>query len=347
MAFKFSIHPDFRCNGQKYTEDTLYSLIEQWISSSEESQKEAAIFFKEWLGDSSTLSLQTSGTTGTPKKITIAKSAMIHSALATGKFLQLQPGDKALCCLPVRYIAGKMMLVRAMVLGLDIDFLAPTQSPLENNSTIYDFVAMVPMQVEASLHQLFNVKKLIIGGAKVPNTLAEKLLLVPTQCYESYSMTETVTHIALKSVAEPYFTVLPEVTIAVDARNCLVINAPKISESTIVTNDMVTLLNEKQFIWNGRVDNVINSGGIKLFPEKIEEKLMPFIHERFFVAGVSDAMLGEKVVLVVEGAQNASKTYNWDSLEKYEKPKAVYYVPKFLETETGKIKRKETLELIG
>lgn len=347
MAFKFSIHPDFRCNGQKYTEDTLYSLIDQWISSSEESQKEAAIFFKEWLGDSSTLSLQTSGTTGTPKKITIAKSAMIHSALATGKFLQLQPGDKALCCLPVRYIAGKMMLVRAMVLGLDIDFVAPTQSPLENNSTIYDFVAMVPMQVEASLHQLFNVKKLIIGGAKVPNTLAEKLLLVPTQCYESYSMTETVTHIALKSVAEPYFTVLPEVTIAVDARNCLVINAPKITESTIVTNDMVTLLNEKQFIWIGRVDNVINSGGIKLFPEKIEEKLVPFIKERFFVAGVPDAMLGEKVVLLIEGAQNASKTYNWDSLEKYEKPKAIYYVPKFLETETGKIKRKETLELIG
>jgi len=170
-----------------------------------------------------------------------------------------------------------------------------------------------------------------------------------TSCrvYESYSMTETVTHIALKRIGEKMFTVLPNVVISADDRGCLVISAPQLSSKKIVTNDSVEILSENQFIWKGRIDNVINSGGIKLFPEQIEEKLINTIPNRFFVAGMFDERLGEKVVLVIEGNEFSLDETIFNALDKYEKPRSVYFLPKFLETETGKIKRNELLKSIN
>ena len=287
--------------------------------------------------------MQTSGTTGTPKKISVSKQAMVYSALATGDFFDLKAGDKALHCLPVKYVAGKMMLVRAMILGLDMEFVAPSSHPLTNNDINYDFVAMVPLQAQNSLKELKSVKKLIVGGAKISPILEKELMKLKTNVFETYGMTETITHIAAKKVGEKAFMVLPNVTISYDERNCLVIHAPKISEEIILTNDLVELVSENQFVFLGRMDNVINSGGIKLIPEQIEDKLSKHIHKRFFITSKEDKELGEKLVLVIEGQQDDLEASLFDDLDKYEKPREIIFIPKFKETASGKIMRKETL----
>ena len=248
------------------------------------------------------------------------------------------------------YIAGKMMLVRAMTLGWNIHLVPPTSSPLKND-TIYDFAAMVPMQVKNSLNRLQNIKQLIIGGAPVSQNLQEQLYKVATQCYVTYGMTETCTHIAIKSLdvdAKDVYNVLPNVTITKDDRGCLVISATTISDETIITNDVVKLVSKTQFQWLGRFDIVINSGGVKLFPEQIEKKLSQLITSRFFIAGIPDETLGEQVVLVIETDSEfeLDKKVLSNLLLKYEIPKAIFFVKKFKVTPTGKVHRSNTLKEI-
>ena len=239
------------------------------------------------------------------------------------------------------------MFVRAFIIGLDMDFVAPSANPMENKDNVkYDFVAMVPLQAKNSLKQLQNVKKLIIGGSMISKVLEKQLLKLPTKVYETYGMTETITHIAAKELGKKAFTVLPDIIISLDYRNCLVIHAPRISDDLIVTNDVVELEGENQFVFIGRFDNIVNSGGIKLLPEQIEEKLSGKIAARFFVTGKSDEELGEKLILVVEGEKQPIDESVFGVLDKYEKPKEIIFVPKFKQTENGKILRKETSESI-
>ena len=341
-----NVHNKFKWNGVHLNREDLCHVSYSLIKEGDDFEKSIGDFLLDWFDEKSFIDLQTSGTTGIPKIIRTSKQTMVNSALASGDFFELSPGDKALYCLPTKYIAGKMMLVRSFILGLDIDFVAPNSHPLDKNETIYDFVAMVPLQVQNSLEGLKNVKKLIVGGAKINNSLEKSLLKQETHVYETYGMTETLTHIAAKKVGEKAFSILPNVHISQNEKNCLVIDAPKISKELIVTNDLVEILNDNQFIFLGRIDNVVNSGGIKLIPEQIEGKLANVIHSRFFLGGIPDAVLGEKLVLVIEGEKNASTELNFEVLDKYEKPKDVFYIPKFLETENGKIKRKEILKNI-
>ncbi|WP_258929419.1 hypothetical protein [Flavobacterium davisii] len=236
-----------------------------------------------------------------------------------------------------------MMLVRAMVLGWDLTLVEPSSSPLKDSYIEYDFVAMVPLQVEKSLDELLRVKIVLIGGAKVNPVLTQKLIQNSINAYESYSMTETVTHIALKKIGTKNFKLLPGVVIEQDNRGCLVINAPNINEEILVTNDLIELVSDSEFIWKGRVDNVVNSGGIKLFPEQIEAKLIPKIKEHFFFYGLPDQKFGEKLVLVIEGEAYELDSSIFEELSLYEVPKQIIFIAKFEETETGKIKRKETM----
>jgi O-succinylbenzoic acid--CoA ligase len=337
------VHNQFKLNGFRLDRDDMCRVAYSFIKEGEDFEKPVGDFLLDWFDSKDYIEMQTSGTTGEPKIITVSKQAMVYSAIATGDFFDLKPGDKALQCLPVKYVAGKMMLVRAMILGLDLDFVAPSSHPLWHNETEYDFVAMVPLQAQNSLAELINVKKLIIGGAAVNKTLEKKLLKLPTLVYETYGMTETITHIAARELDEIAFTVLPEVTVTYDDRNCLVIHAPRISDDVIVTNDIVELLDENRFVFLGRMDNVINSGGIKLIPEQIEQKLALKLNERYFIASKPDAELGEKVVLVIEGEKHEIEPSVYEGLDKYEKPKEVIFIPKFKDTVTGKILRKESL----
>ena len=341
-----NIHNFFKFNGVHFDSNGLRIAAYYLIKEGNEHEKAIGDFLLDWFDEKSYIDLQTSGTTGAPKLIRKNKQALVNSALATGDFFELKPGDTALCCLPVQFIAGKMMLVRSLILGLKIDFVSPNSNPLENLDKEYDFVAMVPLQVENSLNELHKVKKLIIGGAKMNDSLAKKLLNVSTQVYETYGMTETITHIAAKKIGEQAFSILPNVSISQNEKDCLIIDAPQVSDERLITNDLVKIINDHQFVLLGRIDNVVNSGGIKLIPEKIEEKLADAINVRFFVGGIPDSTLGEKLVLVIEGENQDVDEVIFTVLDKFEKPKAVFFVSEFETTDSGKIKRKAILKAL-
>lgn len=338
------VHNQFKMNGFHFNKHDMLRIAYSFIKEGEDFEKSVGEFFLDWFDDNDFMNLQTSGTTGSPKIIKIQKQAMVNSALATGIFFNLSPGNKCLHCLPVKYIAGKMMFVRSFILGLDVDFVAPSSHPLRKNKIKYDFTAMVPLQALNSLKELLLVKKIIIGGAKINSKLEKNLMKLPIEVFETYGMTETITHIAAKKVGEKAFTILPNVIISYDNKNCLVIQAPQISDALVITNDLVELVNENQFIFLGRYDNVINSGGIKLIPEQIEAKLSDKINARFFFTGIADEVLGEKLILVIEGEKQNIDVSIFDKLDKYENPKEIRFVSKFKETENGKVLRKETIQ---
>lgn len=344
-----NVHNHFKLDGIHLNREDLCTVAYTFIKEGEEFEKSVGDFILDWFDEKSYIDMNTSGSTGAPKMIRVEKEAMLNSALATGDFFGLKPGNTVLHCLPTNYVAGKMMFVRSFILGLDMKFVAPSSYPLENIDEDFDFCAMVPLQAKNSIKELQQrkVKKLIIGGGKVQKALEQELLKLPIEIYETYGMTETITHIAAKKIGEEAFTVLPNVKVYLDDRQCLVIDAKNISNEIIVTNDIVNLISDTQFIWIGRFDNVINSGGIKLIPEQIEGKLSTLIPRRYFVYGEPDMALGEKLVLYVEGEAIPIEDSVFNVLDKYEKPKEIVFIPKFKQTATGKIIRKESRELVG
>jgi O-succinylbenzoic acid--CoA ligase len=360
-----TFHKAFKLNNNSF--DAIDDLLAYALHFSPEMH----LFLEDWFSEKEFVVVKTSGSSGVPKLIQLQKKKMQYSALATGDFFQLKEKKTALLCLPIAYIAGKMMLVRALSLGWHIDVIASSASPLKDNYSLYDFSAMLPLQVENSIDKLHQIKKLIVGGGFVSNRLQEKLQPLATEIFATYGMTETSTHIAVKKLnnfislqrnlpketavkksawlkatrKNSFYQILPNTTIYKDERNCLVIENKKISNEVLFTNDVVALISDTQFQWLGRFDNVINSGGIKLHPEKIEEKLAHSIHQRFFVAGIADEKLGEKLILIIEGANNTIDIQK-ANLSRFEIPKEIYFVANFIETATKKIQRKKTLDLI-
>ena len=354
------IHKDFELNGHSF--DSTDDLIE----FSESISSEIKLFLNCFLSKLDTIKLQTSGSTGNPKVIEVRKIFMVNSAKATGCFFNINKKTTALLCMNFNYVGAQMMLVRALVLGWKLDVVEPNSNPLKEINKSYDFCAMVPIQVAGSLASLNKIKILIIGGGIVSKKLLNALQKIKTVCFSTYGMTETVSHIAMQklnnfkdvissAVEKSHYKVLPNIAISTDKRNCLVINAPKIASEEIITNDVVEIISDSEFKWIGRYDNIINSGGIKLNPEQIEEKLSKIIKERFFITSVPDTVLGEKIILIVEGTSTPlndqknvilNEMKNLKSLSKYEIPKEIYFVSNFVETETKKIQRNKTLNLI-
>ncbi len=339
-----SVHNKFKLNGFHLDREDLCRVAYSFIKEGEPYEKPVGEFLIDWFDDKPYLEMTTSGTTGVPKVVIISKQSMVNSALGTGDFFEIKPGDKALACLPVKYVAGKMMFIRAFILGLDMDFVAPSSHPLKRTEGVYDFAAMVPMQAQYSLEELRRVKKLIVGGAKITKPLVDALKALPIEVFETYGMTETVSHIAARKIGEEFFTVFPNIKITENELQCLEVEAPHLIEEKLITNDLIELVNENHFKWLGRVDNVINSGGIKLIPEQIEEKLATKIPRRYFVAGQPDPILGEKLVMMIEGEPFTIENEIFECLDKYEKPKEIHFVKHFEETATGKIMRKDTLQ---
>ncbi|MGJ8744711.1 AMP-binding protein [Polaribacter sp.] len=365
-------HKNFKLNGISFTS------VDELLSYVQNVSEDSFIFLQNWFSEDDFIIVNTSGSTGKPKPIRLQKKRIVNSALATGKHFNLKKKTTALLCLPMAYIAGKLMMVRALTLGWHLDVVHPSSYPLRGIVKEYDFSAMVPLQVSNSLDELYKIKKLIIGGGVVSIQLQEKLQLVTTEAFATYGMTETITHIAVKKLncffsstekqvnksnnidsyqefLSGYYKTLPNVTIYKDQRNCLVIDAQKVSKEIIFTNDVVQLISDTQFKWLGRFDAVINSGGIKLHPEKIEEKLSKIIEQRFFVAGIPDKKLGQKLVLIVELEQLKTSKFKdlfhveikkRTSLSKIEIPREIYFIDDFIETETKKIQRSKTLDLL-
>ena len=338
----------FQLNGIHYSIDSLKVLAEDLILSVSENEKHLGVFILNWIDDSKDIVLKTSGTTSKPKHIIAPKSAFISSAKATGDFFNLLPENSALCCLPFSYIAAKMMFVRAWVLGLKLDVIEPSSSPLKHITKQYDFSAMVPLQVHNSISKLNQIKTLLVGGAPVSSSLQNQLKGHPSSIFETYGMTETVSHIAAKNLSkgEGVFTVLPDISIAVDDNDCLVVKAPKLTSEVLYTNDVVSLVSNDSFKWLGRFDNVINSGGIKIYPEQIEKALQDQINNRFYITSIPDQLLGQKVILILEG-NSQDLQLNFSDIDSKKRPKNIYFIKEFCETTSGKIQRQKTLETLN
>ncbi len=342
------IHPAFKLNGHSLDHYGVMEVAYSYVKEGEDWEKEVGDFLLSWLDDFDVVTVYTSGSTGEPTEYKLSKQHMINSAAITGERFELSYGTEALCCLPLSYIAGKMMLVRALTLGWEIDLVKPSLKPLKKAEKRYDFTAMTPLQVTKSLKYIHKTKTVLIGGASIRSQLVEDLKHKHTRAFHSYGMTETASHVAIKQlypILESYYTAVGDTNFEKDKRDCLVINAPSIGAEQLVTNDMVNLIDAQRFKILGRIDDVINSGGVKIHPDAVEQKLSKHIKQRFFVTGISDEELGEKVILIIEG-EKVEVQEAFESLDKYEVPKEIYFVKVFQETHTKKVNKRSTLEIL-
>jgi O-succinylbenzoic acid--CoA ligase len=331
-------------------------------STFSEGEKAALAFCKAWLSGEQTFFQQTSGSTGVPKRIELTRDQMQASANSTGAFFKTTSNTRLLCCLSPEYIAGKMMLVRAMVWNCPIWLVEPSGNPLQGLGFIPDFVAMVPLQVEKSLANpkslevLKKVGDLIIGGVQPSERLKKHLVENQIQAWQTYGMTETVSHIAMAKIndEELLYQVLPGVEIGMDERGALWVKSPMSGTEKIQTNDLVELLSASSFRWLGRVDFTVNSGGIKLHPELLEKNSEAtiqtvFPNSQFFYFGEPDEKLGNKLVLVLEAKESNEKSELLleklrEILHPYEVPKHIRFRSSFVKTGSGKINRLKTIE---
>lgn len=309
-------------------------------------------FLDDWRSPSPTLMVHTSGSTGKPKPMMVEKERMAASARMTCSFLGLDADDMAMLCMPLDYIAGKMMVVRAEVSGMKLVAVPPSGHPLADAGKCrgVTFAAMVPLQVYNSLQvpdeteRLKRIKHLIIGGGAIDKRMEKVLAAFPNNVWSTYGMTETLSHIAMRRVSGPdasdYYTPLPGVDVDSDADGCLVINAPAVCASRIITNDIVEFGDNQQFKVLGRKDNVICCGGIKIQAEQVEEILAQHIDAPFFITKSPHPKYGEIPVFVTESEdKKILEDIFKNVLPKYWIPKKIVTVSKLPLTETGKPQR--------
>ena len=316
-------------------------------------------FLDDFSSDTDTMLCHTSGSTGVPKDIWVKKSAMLYSARNTVRFFGLDEDKLGLLCLPAKYIAGRMMLVRALVSGISLHSVSPSLNPLKNiTHTGFDFAAFTPAQIteiladKDSIRIFANIKHVIIGGAAIDMELEKKLRGLSTGIYATYGMTETVSHIALRKLGEDaYRKISPETILGVDDEHCLWIRDENLHPDTLQTNDVVQLLGEDSFVWMGRRDFVINSGGVKLHPEQIEDKIRScegWADLRFFITKANDMRFGERPLLVVEKNEYTPPLESLTTvLNKMEMPQRMVEASAFIYTESGKLNRVETIKLLA
>ena len=312
-------------------------------------------FLQDWRNPSLFIETATSGSTGEPKIIKVTKKQLIASALMTGEFLEIKKGENALLNLSVDTIAGKMMIVRAIVLELNLFVTSLSKNPFDSTLNIppIDFIALVPYQINDILNQhtdeLKKIKSIIIGGAACSEKLINNLKVKGIQAYQTFGMTETISHIAMRKIGiitDEYYSTLPNVFISVNSDQQLVIDAPDLSINSLITNDIVALISENSFIWKGRADFIINSGGIKIHPEKIEQILSKYIELPFFVSSIKDDLLGEKIILLIESSYKLKFDFTeiFSGESNYFKPKETIYLNEFERTISNKINRIQTLK---
>ena len=303
---------------------------------------------------------RSSGTTGDPKEFELDRRAMEASAKKTLSFFKLQPGDRVLLGLPVDYIAGKMMVVRALVGQLDLVPGEPSSRPLKDVDGDFSFVPMVPLQVLESLKAGDNLDPcgiLLIGGGTLSPSLRAQLESTDScEIFESFGMSETYTHFALRRVngphAEESFSLLEGTHINADTRGCLVVELPGITKHPVQTNDLVDISEDRtRFRWLGRFDNVINTGGIKVIPEILEQRITSLLQCTCLVLYQSDEKLGQKLVLMVEREGEDAPLAAWRKLLQkhlapHEIPKHFVLVPEIPRNASFKPDRRAAMKLV-
>jgi O-succinylbenzoic acid--CoA ligase len=378
-----TVDPQLILGDRRFTREQLLAWNPDAAGDLSENTLAALTFARQWLAGDARFGLTTSGSTGEPKPIFLARSQMEASAFATAAALGLQGGQRALVCLPTRYVAGRMMLVRGLVLGLELLVVEPASDPLALVPAGWqpDFAAFVPLQMQTLLaaaltapgdscyadetarafryrRTLEGMHAILLGGGPVSAALHEQVQQLAAPVYHTYGMTETATHIALRRLNGPEatdaFVPLPGVELTLDERGCLAIRGPVTSGEWVQTNDLVQLRADNSFVWQGRFDNVINSGGVKVHSEQVETAIEAlqasrpdqlWAARRCAVAALPDTRLGEIVTLVIEGAplpaaeEAELAAALRAALDRFQTPRRIVYLPHLPQTPTGKIDR--------
>lgn len=309
-------------------------------------------FLEFWRSNKNSILVETSGSTGPPKQVEITRTSLINSAQSTLEYFKLKEGSKFHCCLPIKYIGGKMMLIRAFLNKGKIVLTKPSINTLKNLNEQTDFSAMTPLQASKAIteKEFNNINKLIIGGGKISTNLIEKLNKTSTHCYQTFGMTETASHIAIRDLRkhnkDMRYKCLNHVEISTNKNSQLIIKSDALNIESITTNDIVEVFGNKHFTYIGRLDNIINSGGMKINPESIERKLYQTMqNDNFFIDKISDNILGEKMILIslktikIELIEKAISSIK----DKKFRPKLIIQNKEFYYTENNKLNRKKTL----
>ena len=348
MEFDFTHRSNI--DRSKWAKDFERMAREPW-------ENEILAFLTDWFSEKDTFEIKTSGTTGPPKIELVSRDALIVSAKITIRSFHLKKGDTLLMCLPVKFVAGKMMLVRAIVGQMKLLALEPTANPVAELNKPIDFAAFTPHQlnniIQLNPEKLIFIATAIIGGSPVSQKLQGHLKHIKTRFYETFGMSETLTHAAIKNLnglnESNYFKVLKGFKIKTSNDHRLIIEAPHLKNSPLVTADIVELIDADTFRWLGRADDVINSGGLKLFPVLIEKKISSALDKTYFISKRYDEKLGEKIILIIESEPfSKSKLVSLKSklnqlLDKFEVPKEIVFESAFIRNKNGKIIRPKVL----
>lgn len=337
--------------GKEYAPEDIFWLVAEGAGNCPPALWDLYLFLNEWFDASPVITVHTSGSTGVPKELVVRKDRMMQSARLTCEFLNLQAGDTALLCMNLRYIGAMMMVVRSLVAGLNLVVRPASGHPLSDVEVPLKFAAMVPLQVYNTLRvpaerkRLEHTDILIIGGGAVDDSLEAELKTIPIAAYSTYGMTETLSHIALRRLngeaASKCYYPFPSVELSLSAENTLIVKAPLICDDVLQTNDIACLCSDGGFTIAGRKDNVINSGGIKIQAEEMENRLQPFIPVPFAVTAVPDPCLGQALTLLIAGKPDIKELENklQAVLETYYRPKHIFITELIPQTENGKIDR--------
>lgn len=336
---------------------TLDSLRFDGTLSLTEFELKVKSFILEWFSNHSTMIFQSSGSTGKPKKIEVSKENLKASALRTLDFCKHEKTNCILNVISFDHIGGAMQIIRAIVGDLNLIILPAKKDPFSNHTIDWDkilLLSLVPYQMHelcsAYTKQLQKCSYILLGGAATDDVLNFKLKdLGFSNTYETYGMTETLSHIALRNCTrEKNFKIMEGISISTNDNKCLVIDDKKLKLSNLETNDIIEIIDKEHFLWKGRFDNIINSGGIKLSPEQIENKLKAIIPYPFFLFGLAHTTLGQSLNLIIETTEIdndlKSKISNSSLLNNYEKPKFFYTCSQFIRSKNDKILRLETLK---
>ena len=291
------------------------------------------------------LEAHTSGSTGTPKPITLSHELVRDSAWRSIRHFGLTADSHLHLCLSPDYIAGKMVIIRALEACCSLSWEPASSHPRLNAPKPITLLSIVGTQLPG-LQQLKehgnlpSIKHLLLGGAPLTAAQRTLALTLADEAWESYGMTETASHIALRHVDDPWFYPLDSINLGTDDRGCLRIELPH--SEPLLTNDIIEFQPDTQgFRVLGRADNVIITGGLKVHPEQVEALLAPYFHGDIMLTSVPDPKWGQLLVLQTESTTIPT---DWDTLvatllPPHQRPRRIEQVPSLPRTSNGKLRR--------
>lgn len=340
--------------GSEYQLSTLNDLLKVYPEA-----KQLVQFILDWQQNKTSFQFHTSGSTGSPKVIDVLREQIVASVMATGKYLGLKPEHRALLALNPNFVASIMMVARCLHLDMDLLLQRPTTNPIQQLDRSVDFASFVPMQIYkmievGDIEKISLIRQVLVGGAPLSTAAFVRLSNLKTNIYLTYGMTETVSHIALMpvkgSLKDACYEVLPGIDIGEDKDHCLHVTGAVTNHVSVQTNDIVTILMDHKFRWLGRRDHVINSGGIKIQPERVEEAIRPLLPDGVdcMVSWVPDENLGSACVLISENYALSKDEFKClqdvvkETFSKHHIPKSNYTLEAFVRTPSGKLQRDTT-----